>query len=172
MEKFRRRLLEIKRQRRISYGDLAREIGCSTSSVQLFCDGGRLTDSVMTKILAYVSKNMERNQYDRLIEQNRQLQEELNTYKSRERQIVGLCDKNSNLILEGDILQETYISDGKEYKDYTVVEWHQPSASFVMSHSQTDYTRFDDFGVDLNNYTIVGNRYSKPELLKKIEGFQ
>ena len=117
-------------------------------------------------------------QYERVVKQNRELQQEVRDWKERFNRLMcmplvtGLYDKNDEPIRLGDILKETYKSDDGIREDYTVVEWHQPSASFVMVHTKwSDYTHFDDFDVVLSRMEVVGNKRYNPELLEMIDGY-
>jgi hypothetical protein len=124
----------------------------------------------------------EQKQYERVVEQNRQLQQELRGWQDKykklldatreQRLISGLFDNHNTPICDGDILKETYPSDEGIRTDYTLVQWHQPSASFVMVHSEDDYTHFDDYDVVLDRFEVVGNKETTPELLNKIEGYK
>ena len=84
-------------------------------------------------------------------------------------QCTGLKDKNGKLIYEGDILKELYTDDDgiKEY--FSIVKWHIGSAGFVMYDVdyKIDYTYFNEFDVNLDNFEIVGNIYENSDFLNK-----
>lgn len=174
----------ILKSEQISYYDLSLQIGISETAIKNFIAGKKCYQSTVQKIKDYLKdKSIKQlSPYDNVVKQNKILQQELRGWKNkyvkllhamREQKIIsGLWDKNDNPILDGDILKEVYYDAEGEHEDYTLCKWHQPSASFIMKHSDTDYTHFDEFDVDLNNIEVIGNEYNNPELLNKIEGYK
>lgn len=94
-------------------------------------------------------------------------------------QFTGLTDKNGVKIFDGDILQGDeypYCSDG-EYNYYAEVVWfddgccgfglctHKNPKSSVRGISDGNCEWFEDF--DSNNWSVVGNIYDNPELIKE-----
>lgn len=94
-------------------------------------------------------------------------------------QYTGLTDKNDTKIFEGDILQGDeypYCSDG-DYNYYAEVVWfdngccgfglctHKNPKSAVRDISDGNCEWFEDF--DSNNWSVVGNIYDNPELIKE-----
>ena len=74
---------------------------------------------------------------------------------------IGLHDRNDNEIYEDDIV-EIVGKDG-----YFIIEWNTTEARWQMNSISEDYI------VDFDNYwasdvTVVGNKYSNPELLVSV----
>ncbi len=95
----------------------------------------------------------------------------MGTY-SELQQSTGLKDSNGRLIFEGDILKETYVSEGKTYTDITVVKYDEKSAGFIMARPalEKDITYFDDINLEKENFVVIGNIYENPELLEVSDG--
>lgn len=72
-------------------------------------------------------------------------------------QYIGLTDKNSRKIFEGDIV----LIDGED--EYFTVEWDNDTARFVMN-SKTLMVDFDNYW----NYQVevIGNIFDNPKLLE------
>lgn len=99
MQKYRENLKIIKNTEHLSYHDLGLKIGCSSYTVQRFCDGAILSKPIMNKILSYIGKyilehKQELNQYERLVKQNRELQQENRLLKDVLKSIKQICEEN------------------------------------------------------------------------------
>ena len=98
--------------------------------------------------------------------------ERLSSCQIKELLCTGLKDSNGRLIFEGDILKETYDSEGKTYTDITVVKYNEKSAGFIMARPahEKDITYFDDINLEKENFVVIGNIYENPELLEVSDG--
>jgi hypothetical protein len=68
---------------------------------------------------------------------------------------TGLHDKNGAKIFEGDLV--------RIYMDVLRVKWHEPFASFVLSHADADLlVTFDEY--EDADYEVIGNVHDNPEL--------
>ena len=76
-------------------------------------------------------------------------------------QFTGLCDKNGNRILEGDIVRRT---DGNWNGSPLLVVWDKGSCSFKLKEPN----REPYAGIyDSQPWEVIGNIYSNPELLQQ-----
>jgi len=115
----------------------------------------------MAKLTTQDYKTMQFDQYDLKPDDNYVLM-----------QCTGLMDKNKMPIFEGDILKETYVSEGSTYTDITVVKYDEKSAGFIMARPafEKDITYFDDINLEKENFVVIGNIYENPELLEASDG--
>lgn len=105
-------------------------------------------------------KIMSFNQYDLKPDENNILM-----------QCTGMMDKQKRYIYEGDILKETYTSEGETHTDITVVKYNKSSAGFIMARPglEKDVTWFDEINLDKEDFIIIGNIYETPEKLEETE---
>jgi uncharacterized phage protein (TIGR01671 family) len=77
-------------------------------------------------------------------------------------QFTGLHDKNGKEIYEGDVVEQTYWSNGA--KERGVISY-SPDARFVWDQ-HGDQSGYGLSGQDADRREIIGNIYENPELLK------
>lgn len=87
-------------------------------------------------------------------------------------QCTGIKDKHNNLIFEGNILKETYFSEGTDsltsclYK----VEFDKEVSAFCFTELDGGYKNYlCNFDYKPEDYEIIGNIYKNPELLNEVE---
>lgn len=86
-------------------------------------------------------------------------------------QCTGLKDKNGKLIFEGDILKETYVSEGETYTEITFVDFDIELSAYCFRYDKENKVKpayvFElNKGEEESNFEVIGNIYENPELLK------
>ena len=73
-------------------------------------------------------------------------------------------DKNGNILVEGDIVRETFMDEDREISDLLVVAWDEEKQAFGLA-TPIDSLYFVNYDYTPESFEIVGNIYENSDLL-------